>query len=109
MHDVADALQRDVVTEYSGSPKLVFGVSFLLWVRSFSSSSPGRSRDEELTRSSTRSQLLWMVVSFSIYFMAAGQNLLAAGEFSWSFGSTFSALSESPSRVLAATPSRVRV
>ncbi|BGP47800.1 hypothetical protein JCM10450v2_003665 [Rhodotorula kratochvilovae] len=65
--NVAGALNRDVITEYNGSPKLVFGVSFLIW-------------------------LVWMVVSFSIYFIAANHNLLAAGEFSWSFGSTFSAL-----------------
>ncbi|KPV75263.1 uncharacterized protein RHOBADRAFT_53260 [Rhodotorula graminis WP1] len=67
MRDVADALHRDVITTYSGSPRLVFGVSFLIW-------------------------LVWMVVSFSVYFLAANQNVLAAGEFSWSFGQTFSAL-----------------
>ncbi|GAA5848522.1 hypothetical protein JCM9279_006590 [Rhodotorula babjevae] len=67
MRDVADALQRDVVTTYSGSPRLVFGVSFLVW-------------------------LVWMVVSFSVYFLAASRNVLAAGEFSWSFGQVFSAL-----------------
>ena len=33
MRDVADALQRDVLTTYTGSPRLVFGVSFLIWVR----------------------------------------------------------------------------
>ncbi|GAA5912279.1 hypothetical protein JCM8208_001321 [Rhodotorula glutinis] len=67
MRDVADALQRDVLTTYTGSPRLVFGVSFLIW-------------------------LVWMVVSFSVYFLAANQNVLAAGEFSWSFGQVFSAL-----------------
>ncbi|BGP15916.1 hypothetical protein JCM10213v2_003908 [Rhodosporidiobolus nylandii] len=67
MNDVANALNREVTTEYNGSTRLVFGVSFLVW-------------------------LIWMGASFSIYFMAAQRNLLAAGEFSWSFGSTFSAL-----------------
>ncbi|GAA6051371.1 hypothetical protein JCM3770_004507 [Rhodotorula araucariae] len=67
MRDVANALNREVTAEYNGSPQLVFGVSFLIW-------------------------LVWMVVSFTVYFIAANHNLLAAGEFSWSFGSTFSAL-----------------
>ncbi|GAA5849417.1 hypothetical protein JCM8547_000440 [Rhodosporidiobolus lusitaniae] len=67
MHDVANALQREVTTEYSGSTRLVFGVSFIVW-------------------------LVWMVTSFGIYYMAGNANLLAASEFSWSFGSTFSAL-----------------
>jgi len=39
-----------------------------------------------------------MLVSFSVYFLAANKNVLAAGEFSWSFGQVFSALSAFPSR-----------
>lgn len=70
MHDVAGALNRQVELEYSGSPKLVFGVAFTIW-------------------------LLWFGVSFSLYFAAGNANLLSAGEFSWGFGSVFSALSES--------------
>ncbi|BGO99455.1 hypothetical protein NBRC10513v2_003552 [Rhodotorula toruloides] len=67
MHDVAGALNRQVELEYSGSPKLVFGVAFTIW-------------------------LLWFGVSFSLYFAAGNANLLSAGEFSWGFGSVFSAL-----------------
>lgn len=40
-------------------------------------------------------QLIWMSVSSYIYLLAANSNLLAAGEFNWSFASVFSALSES--------------
>ncbi|GAA5970843.1 hypothetical protein JCM11641_004476 [Rhodosporidiobolus odoratus] len=67
MNDVARALNREVTATYNGSTRLVFGVSFIVW-------------------------LVWMGTSFTIYFMAGQANLLAAGEFSWSFGSTFSAL-----------------
>ncbi|GAA6027498.1 hypothetical protein JCM8097_007891 [Rhodosporidiobolus ruineniae] len=67
MHDVAKAIGRETTVEYGGSTKLVFGVSFIVW-------------------------LVWMLSSFTIYFMAGNANLLASAEFSWSFGSTFSAL-----------------
>ncbi|GAA5885522.1 hypothetical protein JCM6882_007451 [Rhodosporidiobolus microsporus] len=67
MHDVATALDREVTTEYSGSTRLVFGVSFVVW-------------------------LVWMASSFTIYFMAGRTRLLAAGEWGWSFGNCFSAL-----------------
>lgn len=49
--------------EYGGSPRLVFTVSFLVW-------------------------LLWMIGSFSLYFQAANKNLLSSLEFSWTFGTS---------------------
>ncbi|GAA5859879.1 hypothetical protein JCM1840_001778 [Sporobolomyces johnsonii] len=63
--DVANALDRDSIMEYNGSPRLVFGVSFVVWV-------------------------VWMLASFSLYFSAGNANLLAAAEFSWSFGTMIS-------------------
>ncbi|GJN89065.1 hypothetical protein Rhopal_002039-T1 [Rhodotorula paludigena] len=65
--DVAAQLDREVTIESNGSPKLVFGVALIVWV-------------------------IWMGVSFYGYFLAANANLLAAGEFSWSFSTTFSVL-----------------
>lgn len=43
---------------------------------------------------SSGQQLVWMSISSYIYYLAASTNLLAAGEFSWSWSSVFSALSE---------------
>lgn len=54
--------------EYSGSPRLVFGVSFLVWS-------------------------VWMFVSFSLYFAAGNHNLLSSLEFSWTFGTSKNPLS----------------
>ncbi|GAA5997768.1 uncharacterized protein JCM10292_006800 [Rhodotorula paludigena] len=65
--DVAAQLDREVTIESNSSPKLVFGVALTVWV-------------------------IWMGVSFYGYFLAANANLLAAGEFSWSFSTTFSVL-----------------
>ncbi|GAA5923225.1 hypothetical protein JCM1841_005937 [Sporobolomyces salmonicolor] len=64
-------LDRDSIMEYNGSPKLIFGVSFVVWV-------------------------VWMLASFTLYFSAGNANLLAAAEFSWSFGAMFSVLSPCP-------------
>ncbi|GAA6061229.1 hypothetical protein JCM10212_002688 [Sporobolomyces blumeae] len=58
---------RESLLQYNGSPRLVFGASFTVWI-------------------------VWMIASFTVYFQAANSNLLAAGEFGWSFGTTFSIL-----------------
>ncbi|GAA5956236.1 hypothetical protein JCM21900_006578 [Sporobolomyces salmonicolor] len=67
-----DRLDRDPITEYNGSPELVFGVSFVGWV-------------------------VWMLASFTLYFSAGSANLLAVAEFSWSFGTMISVPVHSPS------------
>ncbi|GAA5987958.1 hypothetical protein JCM5350_007835 [Sporobolomyces pararoseus] len=64
LRDLAKAVNRNVTQlEYGGSPRLVFTVSFLVW-------------------------LLWMIGSFSLYFQAANKNLLSSLEFSWTFGTS---------------------
>ncbi|GAA6007886.1 hypothetical protein JCM10207_004913 [Rhodosporidiobolus poonsookiae] len=67
MDDIAKKTGRVVLTEYNGSPRLVFGVSFIIY-------------------------LLWMVTSFWLWFSAGATNLLAAGEFSFSVSTMFSVL-----------------
>lgn len=37
MNDVAKVLEREVLAEYTGNTKLVFGASFVVWVRNSSS------------------------------------------------------------------------
>ncbi|GAA6023117.1 hypothetical protein JCM11491_000076 [Sporobolomyces phaffii] len=66
---------RQSLLQYSGSPRLVFLASFTVWAT-------------------------WMLASFALYFRAGNANLLASLEFSWTFGTTFSALSKFPIPVL---------
>lgn len=66
----ARCLGRVSTAQYSGSPKLVFGASLLVWI-------------------------VWFFITFYIWFAAGQANLLASLEFSWSFGTTFSILSKS--------------
>ncbi|GAA5836197.1 hypothetical protein JCM3766R1_001993 [Sporobolomyces carnicolor] len=63
VRDLSRSLNMQAQMEYSGSPRLVFGVSFLVWS-------------------------VWMFVSFSLYFAAGNHNLLSSLEFSWTFGTS---------------------
>lgn len=65
--DVADALNRESLISCTSNQQIVFGAAFAVWI-------------------------LWMIMSFYVYISAADTILLAGSEFSWSFGSTFSAL-----------------
>ncbi|GAA5928938.1 uncharacterized protein JCM15063_004013 [Sporobolomyces koalae] len=61
--DLAGMFQRQSIMEYSGSPQLVFGASFTVWV-------------------------VWMLASFALYFNAGNTILLSSMEFSWTFGTS---------------------
>ncbi|KAM0751363.1 hypothetical protein T439DRAFT_380344 [Meredithblackwellia eburnea MCA 4105] len=70
LRDCAKWFGRESILSCTSNSKIVFGASFAVWVC-----------------------ILWMIMSFTAYFSAANTVLLAGSEFSWSFGSTFSALS----------------
>lgn len=65
--DVASSVHRTSIMHCISNPKIVFGSSFAIWV-------------------------LWMVMSFALYINAGNTVLLEASEFSWGFGSVFSAM-----------------
>lgn len=68
--------------------KIVFGLSFIVWV---SISTIDSSFEAALIRST---QLAWFTCATTVLWQASNSNLLAAGEFSWGFGTVFSALGE---------------
>lgn len=64
LHDCCRARGQQVNFRKRSSHKMIFSIAFVVW-------------------------LVWMAVSWWLYYLAASTNVLAAEEFSWSFGSTY--------------------